>query len=414
MGYYGTDFAGIKSGWYRKTSEDNYAPGRRIIDKHWNTICDEILIKYVKKYGTFFTAFSEDIIREIDAALGTDIENNVRYYEYYLATRAYEIEKTKRIWINSYKESRNTTYTCPYCEKTLPLLDCHPDILRTLGIPPTHCRTCNYVVGRYSAFWNDDIKRRVRDLMRTIDEKKDCELCQKEYSLQNDVFTFDSFGKKFIDCLYPNLFLNICPKCFKNTFNDYKRGSAKTKLSRLHDLFLFTGEIPTQDFENIFYLYKDHDSLLELIKIFRKLRTPHGYKEEFGSFFAALVKSGILPEGSKRMTIGTMVLAEDGHLCLSLPEKEIDDFLYLNGIPHNKEVYYPNSNMRADWEILGTEKRIFVEYFGLMGNKDYAEKAANKKKLAAASNIELIDIYPESDWKLLFSRFILGDKTRKA
>ena len=412
MNRYSPDFAGINPGWYRNTSEDNYAAGRRIIDKHWNKTCDEILIKYVEKYGTFFTAFGEDIIREIDVALGYDFENNVRYYEYYLATRAFEIEKTKNIWINSYRDNQGKTYTCPYCEKAFPLLDCHPDILKTLGIPPIHCRTCNYVVGRYSAFWDDDIKRRVRNMMRTIEKEKECELCQKKYSLKDDVFTYNSFGKKFIDCLYPNLFLNICPKCFKKTFNDYKRGSTKTKLSRLYDLFVFTGEIPTQDFEKIFYLYKDHDSLLELIRIFQKLRTPHGYKEEFGSFFAALVKSGILPEGSKRMTIGTMVIAEDGHLCLSLPEKEIDDFLNSSDISHNKEVYYPDSNMRADWEIIGTEKRTFIEYFGLMSNKDYAEKTAKKQKLAAENNIELIDIYPDSDWKSLLSRFILKNKNK--
>jgi hypothetical protein len=410
MSYYGPDFAGIESGWYRKTFEKSYAAGRRAIDKYWNKTCDEILIKYVEEYGTFYTAFVEDIIKEIDVALETDFKDNARYYEYYLATRAYEIEKTKRIWIESYRNNLNTTYTCSYCEKTFPLLDCHPDILRTLGIPPTQCRNCNYVVGRYSAFWDDEIKRRVRDLMRTIKEKKDCELCKKEYSLKGDIFTYDSFGKQFIDCLYPNLFLNICPKCFKSTFNDYKRGSTKTKLSRLYDLFVFTGEIPTQDFGKIFYLYKDHDSLLELIKIFKKLRTPHGYKEEFGSFFAAIVKSGILPEGSKRMTIGTMVLAEDGHLCMSLLEKEIDDFMHSSGIPHNKEVYYPDSNMRADWEILGTEKRTFVEYFGLMENKDYAEKVAKKQKLAVENSIALIDIYPEDNWKLLLSSYTMDDK----
>ena len=91
--------------------------------------------------------------------------------------------------------------------------------------------------------------------MHTIEEKKDCELCYKEYVLSNDIFTYNSFGKQFVDCLYPNLFLNICPKCFNKTFNDYKRGSSKLKLSRLYDLFVFTGKIPTQDFEKIFYLF---------------------------------------------------------------------------------------------------------------------------------------------------------------
>jgi len=63
--------------------------------------------------------------------------------------------------------------------------------------------------------------------------------------------------------------------------------------------------------------------------------------------------------------------------------------------------------MRTDWELLNTEKRTFVEYFGLMSNKDYAEKTAIKKKLAETNDIELIDIYPKSDWKLLISSFIV-------
>ena len=37
--------------------------------------------------------------------------------------------------------------------------------------------------------------------------------------------------------------------------------------------------------------------------------------------------------------------------------------------------------MRADWEILGREKRTFVEYFGLTTNKDYAEKTVIKQKI---------------------------------
>ena len=78
MSYYGPNFAGIETGWYRKTSEENYATGRGIIDKHWNTICDEILIKYVGKYGTFFSAFEEDIIKEIDMALGTSFDRKMR------------------------------------------------------------------------------------------------------------------------------------------------------------------------------------------------------------------------------------------------------------------------------------------------------------------------------------------------
>ena len=119
MSYYSIDFAGISSGWYRKTVEENYAAGRRKIDKYWNSTCDLILIKFVEKYGTFFTAFYKDIIKEIDKTLHTDFENNVRYYEYYLATRACEINKTKRIWIDSYKNNRSVNYTSHFSIVTL-------------------------------------------------------------------------------------------------------------------------------------------------------------------------------------------------------------------------------------------------------------------------------------------------------
>jgi len=234
MSYYGPDFADIKTGWYRNTSDENYAAGRRILDKNWNTVCDEILTVYLERYGTFFTAFSEDIVRDIDTALGTSFEKNARYYEYYLATRAYEIEKTRRIWIDSYNDNQDRIYICPYCENAFPVLDCHPNVIRTLGIPPTHCRTCDYVVRRYRDFWDSDVKRRVRDMMRSIDELRSCEICGHTYFLKDDIFTYGSFGKRFVDCLYPNLFFNVCPKCFKGVFNDYKRGSARTKLSRLY------------------------------------------------------------------------------------------------------------------------------------------------------------------------------------
>ena len=113
------------------------------------------------------------------------------------------------------------------------------------------------------------------------------------------------------------------------------------------------------------------------------------------------------PKDNISAGFGFQGLACSGHLCLSLPEKEIDNFLYLNGISHDKEVFYPGSKMRTDWELLNTEKRTFVEYFGLMSNKDYAEKTAIKKKLAETNDIELIDIYPKSDWKLLISSFIV-------
>ena len=144
--------------------------------------------------------------------------------------------------------------------------------------------------------------------------------------------------------------------------------------------------------------------MIGLFKILQKLRSPHGFVEECGSFFAALVCSGILPTGSQRMPIGTRVLAKDGHLCLSLPEKDIDDFLFRNDLRHSKEVSYPGSRMRADWEIFGGQKRIFVEYFGLSGRHAYDEKLKRKIDNARSHGIELVTLHPTSDWKSILER----------
>jgi hypothetical protein len=104
------------------------------------------------------------------------------------------------------------------------------------------------------------------------------------------------------------------------------------------------------------------------------------------------------------MLIGTRVLAEDGHLCFSLPEKDIDDFLSHNDLAHSKEVSYPGSRLRADWEVFGGQGRVFVEYFGLVGRPDYDEKVKQKIEHARSHGIELVSIYPSSDWTSVLRR----------
>ena len=405
MSYYSPDCANISSGWYRVTNADNYALDRNAIDKYWNNKCDEILTQFVERYGTFFGVYSDQIMEEIDNILETSFETDTCNYEYYLLNRAFELEKTREIWNQSHADARKMTYKCTYCAEEHKLLDTYPDLLRELGIPPTRCRRCNYVVSRYYDFWDSEIDEKVQILMKDLNSPRQCEVCQKSFTLKNALFNYESFGTKPVDCFYPNLFIKICPSCFSSVFKDYKKGTIKTRLHRLKNLFVFTGKIPTQDFDKFIYLYRNHDDLLELLNILKLMRTPQGYSEDCGNFFSALVQSGILPEGSRRMTIGTMVLAEDGHLCLSMAEKEIDDFLYENGIKHNKEVNYPGTKFRTDWELLDNDNRVFVEYFGLMSNPDYAKKAKLKCLLAKKHNINLIEIYPGDDWEKILLKY---------
>ena len=73
-------------------------------------------------------------------------------------------------------------------------------------------------------------------------------------------------------------------------------------------------------------------------------------------------------------------------------------WLSAKGIPHEREPYYPlhydlnpHQKLRADW-LIG---RTYVEYFGLLGDGDYRDRAERKRKLAAALGLDLEELIPE-------------------
>ena len=168
----------------------------------------------------------------------------------------------------------------------------------------------------------------------------------------------------------------------------------------IKDLINLINFIPPSSFKNdLSYLrYLDRESFIKAIKLLNDMppheksyHTPYGYKEVFGSWFKALIAADVLENDSQKMSFSYRVLANDGHECLSLGEKNIDDWLYLNNIPHEKEPIYPNGYFRADWKV----GKHFIEYWGLKGKEDYDNKILIKKEIAKEYNIPLIEIFPE-------------------
>lgn len=129
---------------------------------------------------------------------------------------------------------------------------------------------------------------------------------------------------------------------------------------------------------------------LEILKTLKEKDCLQLVNRLYGSWFTLLVKSGVLDDGAIKMPRGIKCLALDGHVCFSLGEKTIDDFLYVYNIPHEKEPKYPEGNFRADFLV----NSVFVEYFGLAGNAEYDAKIENKKKLCCEHGIELISLFP--------------------
>lgn len=111
-----------------------------------------------------------------------------------------------------------------------------------------------------------------------------------------------------------------------------------------------------------------------------------------------LASAGVAPD-QVLTARGTQSAAADGHWCLSLFERDVDDFLSSRGIAHDREPHWPrhpqwnpSGQRRADWRLAdGT----MVEAAGMLGERVYAAKMADKRKLADALGIRLLVVTPE-------------------
>ena len=146
---------------------------------------------------------------------------------------------------------------------------------------------------------------------------------------------------------------------------------------------LIMGQAPTQDIAAA--VVRELQHMVRLVTL----------KETFGSWFAVLARSGCLPEGTRREVYGTRILAADGHECLSMAEKEIDDALHRKGIAHRKEVRYPNSSFVCDWVLDLRGRIVFLEYFGLAGQPAYDEKIVAKREALRFAQVEFVEFYAE-------------------
>lgn len=215
-----------------------------------------------------------------------------------------------------------------------------------------------------------------------------CPLCQKPF-LENSLPTdlVQRLGANQID---------VCGNCFRSVVNfQGKEGRSISKndvISYIQDLTIVIERIPPKNFGEGYndFLDLSTKSRIEVFEILKRKVRPSQVNKLFGSWFHALVESGILNEDSQRMVIGTRCLAADGHLCFSLGEKTIDDFLYYNKISHEKEPKYPDSNYKADFMVEDT----FIEYFGLIGYKNYDKKIQLKRDICKKNKIKLIELYP--------------------
>ena len=218
-------------------------------------------------------------------------------------------------------------------------------------------------------------------------EWKVCPLC-------NQKFVEDSLPHPLMERLGVS-HLDFCAPCLRDILlqgTGNKNASKEDVIQYIVDLTEVSQRIPSQSFgigiNDIKNL--DPNERLAVLEVLRRKPTTERVREIFGSWFKALIESGVIGSDSQKMSRGIKCLAKDGHVCLSLGEKTIDDYLHANGIPHDKEPPYPSSNYKADFHVLN----ILIEYFGLTGNPEYDAKTREKQKICKEQNIILISIFP--------------------
>ena len=98
----------------------------------------------------------------------------------------------------------------------------------------------------------------------------------------------------------------------------------------------------------------------------------------------------------------------DGHIVKSHVERDIDNYLFRNNIPHAYESTYdvdgtPEHEFRPDFYLpnyLGEGKDVYIEYFGMKGTKDGDKKFNYKMPIYKRDNATVICLYPQDDSRI--------------
>ena len=227
------------------------------------------------------------------------------------------------------------------------------------------------------------------DLLKYIREPqwKNCPLCKND-------FIEISLPQPLIERLGINQ-IDFCSPCLRDAvlWSGDETLPKQEIITYLANLANAINKIPHQNYGNGINDLEGYttEERLRILKLLLNKPSVIRVKKEFKSWLEALIVAGVLEDGTRRTSRGTQCIAKDGHVCYSLAEKTIDDYMFIRNIKHEKEPHYPEGNLRADFLV----NDIFIEYFGLRGDLKYDEKTKLKKEICARHCIQLISIFNE-------------------
>jgi len=289
-----------------------------------------------------------------------------------------------------------------------------------------NCRNCNKIFhrpnGRYNEAvkfgWNQYCSKKCEFEHRTTSKKLYCENCGKKVRRELSQVSEHNYCSHSCAAIINNKkydhrrilpTFKICEQCCKK----YRKSSGNKKYCSLNCRVKAQRYTP----EELLDIIKNCFKKLKRVPARREL--PKGIndacRKSFGSWNKAVSTAGFIPNRSHndRMYKRVKAKATDGHLCDSVSELLVDNWLYKNSIPHERDAHYPNTKHKADWKIFFKNDEIFVEYFGLANDSTRYDRCIKEKiRLCNKNKISLIEIYPKDLYPKNFLEENLKNKFR--
>jgi hypothetical protein len=406
---------------YRKAVRRDYRASRDFLDYVWNEAADRLLLELLDQFGLDYYALLEDEIpARLSGVTGRPfnkveltpvLDEHIRYRLGNLGIpdlprtakglKALDyLRKSRERGPSSQFGLELGALSCTFCRRTIGDVDFPRDrnvrAYHMEGKP--FCSACVYIFNRFKRRPDgDETLARFQSKLasRVFLDSIICEVCSREFKYADHLFKYDP------EIFYPNSVIDVCPRCLTKAISPYNRCSPALAIARIRDIHAIVGDEMLDGFTDLLVTLKDANRYRALLGVLVKSPNEDQLKQIFGHYLKALIEAGIVSKEQFTITegaFGIRCLADDGHVCDSLREREIDNFLHSRGIRHEREPAYPRSKQRADWKVIRREREFYVEYFGLITRDEYRKRAEGKIQLAENCGIILLAIYPYDDW----------------